>query len=58
LNEDGEAFQVLFVRGDRRILGPAKLSLEAAVAAEELTGAIWSGQTIFGRGSLVAEAIP
>ena len=39
LNEGGETFQVLFVRGDRRILGPARLTLEEAVAAvEELVG--------------------
>jgi len=37
LNENGEIFQVLFVRGDRRTLGPAKFSLEEAIAsAEEL----------------------
>jgi len=35
LNENGEAFQVLFVRGNRRTLGPARLSLAAAVTAAE-----------------------
>jgi hypothetical protein len=37
LNEDGDTFQVLFVRGDRRTLGPAKPSLAAAVTASEAT---------------------
>jgi hypothetical protein len=35
LNEDGEAFQVVFARGERRIIGPARLSQEAAVSAAE-----------------------
>jgi hypothetical protein len=37
LNENGEAFQVVFARADRRIVGPAKMSLEAAIEAAETT---------------------
>jgi len=37
LNEDGKTFQVLFVRGGRRTVGLAKLSLDAAVTASEQT---------------------
>jgi hypothetical protein len=36
LNDNGETFQVLFVRGDRRTLGPAASSLAEAVTASEL----------------------
>jgi glycerate-2-kinase len=35
LNDDGEAFQVVFARDERRIIGPSRLSQEAAVSAAE-----------------------
>jgi hypothetical protein len=46
LNEDGEAFQIIFARGGEQIaLGPAKLTLTGAVSeAERLisTGISWT----------------
>jgi hypothetical protein len=59
LNENGDLFQVLFVRGDRRTLGPAKFSLREAVAsAEELVTGQITWTTICDRSSSVAVTIP